>query len=177
MTKLRHATLATPLGELLAVRSERGLVLLAFPEEDARTALAETEDTIGARSLEDAAGFDRFARELAEYFDGRRRSFRTSADLSAVRGFARRVLEEAGRIPYGAVATYGELAARAGSPRAARAAGNAMRNNPVPILVPCHRVLPADGSLGGYGGREDRKAFLLELEETRVRPRIPSDPD
>ncbi len=109
---------------------------------------------------------DAFARELDAYFDRRLRTFTTPVDLPLVGGFARRVLESTARIPYGAVATYGEIAKRAGSPRAGRAAGNALHRNPVPILIPCHRVVPAGGGLGGYGGCEERKAMLLALEES-----------
>jgi methylated-DNA-[protein]-cysteine S-methyltransferase len=161
---LAFAAVDSPFGELLAVRSGRGIVRVLFPEEDRNEAAEEIQGELGARLVDDSARLAGFARELGGYFAGRRRMFRTPADLSLARGFARRVLEAVAAIPYGAVATYGEVAARAGSRRGGRAAGNALRWNPVPIVVPCHRVLPADGSLGGYGGHEDRKAYLLELE-------------
>jgi methylated-DNA-[protein]-cysteine S-methyltransferase len=104
-------------------------------------------------------------RQLDTYFDGRTRAFRTRIDWSLIPdGFFRRVLEETARIPFGAVSTYGTVANLAGSPRAARAAGNALHENPVPIVVPCHRVVPASGGIGQYGGQEWRKAFLLRLE-------------
>jgi methylated-DNA-[protein]-cysteine S-methyltransferase len=104
-------------------------------------------------------------RQLDDYFEGRRRGFRTSVDWALVpQGLFRRVLEETARIPFGSVSTYGDVAKRAGSPRAARAAGNALHDNPVPIVVPCHRVVPSSGGIGKYGGEEWRKAFLLKLE-------------
>jgi methylated-DNA-[protein]-cysteine S-methyltransferase len=108
---------------------------------------------------------DPVRRELDAYFEGRRRTFRSAIDWSLASGrFSRRVLEETARIPFGSVSTYGDVAGRAGSPRAARAAGNALHDNPVPIVVPCHRVVPSSGGIGKYGGNEWRKAYLLRLE-------------
>jgi methylated-DNA-[protein]-cysteine S-methyltransferase len=120
---------------------------------------------LSPRVLESASMTEGVRRQLDDYFDGRRRGFRTTIDWSLVsQGFFRRVLEETARIPFGSVSTYGEVAKRAGSPRAARAAGNALHDNPVPIVVPCHRVVPSGGGIGKYGGQEWRKAFLLGLE-------------
>ena len=164
--RLEYASAASPLGELLVVASERGIVRLAFPEEEPTLVLEEVAADLGAGPVSSPSSLRAFGVELQEYFGRRRTAFETALDLSLVRGFVRRSLEAAAAIPYGRVATYGEMAARAGSPRAARAAGNAMRHNPVPILVPCHRVVPADGSIGGYGGQEERKAWLLDLEAT-----------
>ena len=163
-------TLDCPIGPLLVVAGPRGIIRAAFGEEDPDRVVEEA-------SLAPAPGatppprasvrtVDAFARELDAYFDRRLRTFTTPVDLALVGGFARRVLESTARIPYGVVATYGELAKRAGSPRGGRAAGNALHRNPVPILIPCHRVVPAGGGLGGYGGCEDRKAMLLALEES-----------
>jgi methylated-DNA-[protein]-cysteine S-methyltransferase len=103
-------------------------------------------------------------RELEEYFDGKRRDFTVHVDMSPLAGFRRKVLEQTARIPFGSVSTYAEVAARAGSPRGMRAAGNALGSNPVPIVVPCHRVLRTGGGLGGYTGGLDRKITLLRLE-------------
>jgi len=103
-------------------------------------------------------------RELDEYFDGRRREFELPLDWTLVGPFGRRVLGAASQIPYGNVLTYTEIATEAGSPRGSRAAGNALGANPIPIVVPCHRVLRRGGALGGYAGGLDRKRFLLELE-------------
>ena len=166
--KVRYSFVASPFGDLLAARTPRGIVRLAFPEEDTDAALDELAANVSPEIEEAAPGLE--AGELEEYFEGRRRSFGLRADLSLVpEGFSRRVLEATGRIPFGAVSTYGDVARRAGSRRAARAAGNALGGNPVPIVIPCHRVVPAGGGLGGYGGHEDRKAFLLRLEGA-VRP-------
>jgi methylated-DNA-[protein]-cysteine S-methyltransferase len=107
---------------------------------------------------------DEVRRELDEYFAGRRRTFAVPIDWALVRGFAGAVLEATSRIPFGSVSSYREVAAEAGSPNAYRAAGNALGSNPVPIVVPCHRVLHAGGGLGGYTGGLDRKRFLLRLE-------------
>jgi methylated-DNA-[protein]-cysteine S-methyltransferase len=119
---------------------------------------------VSPRVLEAPRPTERIRRELDEYFDGRRRRFTTPIDLSLVRGFNRRVLEETARIPFGSVSTYREVAAQAGSPRGSRAAGNALGRNPIPIVVPCHRVVHADGGLGGYTGGVERKVALLRLE-------------
>jgi methylated-DNA-[protein]-cysteine S-methyltransferase len=161
-------TLDCPIGPLLVVAGPRGILRAAFGEEDADRVVEEASQASGAAPAGRASvrTVDAFACELDAYFDRRLRTFTTPVDLALVDGFARRVLEWTARIPYGVVATYGELAKRAGSPRGGRAAGNALHRNPVPILIPCHRVVPAGGGLGGYGGCEERKAILLSLEES-----------
>ncbi len=103
-------------------------------------------------------------RELDEYFAGRRREFELALDWALIGPFARRVLQATAAIPYGGVLSYAEVAAEAGSPRGSRAAGNALGANPIPIVIPCHRVLRSGGALGGYGGGLERKRWLLELE-------------
>jgi methylated-DNA-[protein]-cysteine S-methyltransferase len=105
--------------------------------------------------------------ELEDYFAGRRRTFDTPIDWSLVRGFAVGVLQATAQVPFGQVTTYQDVAGAAGSPRAARAAGNALGSNPIPIVVPCHRVVHAGGGLGGYTGGLERKRFLLRLEGAR----------
>ncbi len=161
-------TLDCPVGPLLVVAGPGGILRAAFEDEDPDRVLEEASLAPRAepRGRARVRTVDGFARELDAYFDRRLRTFTTPVDLALVGGFARRVLESTARIPYGVVATYGELAKRAGSPRGGRAAGNALRRNPVPILIPCHRVVPAGGGLGGYGGCEERKAILLSLEES-----------
>lgn len=160
-----YATVDSPVGRLLIAATRRGLVRLAYPEEPADHVLEELASTISPRVLEDHRLTDPLRRDLDAYFEGRLRRFRAAVDWALTHpGFSRRVLEETARIPFGSVATYGEVARRAGSPRAARAAGNALHDNPVPIVVPCHRVVPSAGGIGKYGGQEWRKAFLLELE-------------
>lgn len=159
------ATVDTPMGALLVAGTREGLVRVAFPEEQPDVVLQELADAVSPRILRDRRRLDRTLRELDEYFDGRRRRFTTRIDWQLIpAGFSRRVLEETARIPYGSVSTYGEVANRAGSRRAARAAGNALHDNPVPVVVPCHRVVPSSGGIGQYGGSEWRKEYLLSLE-------------
>jgi methylated-DNA-[protein]-cysteine S-methyltransferase len=114
--------------------------------------------------LEAPARLDDVRRELDEYFSGRRTSFDVPLDWSLSSGFTRRVLRATARVPYGEVSTYRAMATRAGNSKAVRAAGNALGANPIPIVVPCHRILRTGGSLGGYGGGLERKEFLLRLE-------------
>ena len=119
---------------------------------------------ISPRIVETPTPLEPMRRELDEYFAGRRRHFELALDWTLVGPFGRRVLSATSAIPYGGVLTYSEVAAEAGNPRASRAAGNALGANPMPIVVPCHRVLRRGGALGGYGGGLPRKQFLLELE-------------
>lgn len=163
-----YTTVDSPIGRLLVAGTERGLVRVAYPEESEDHVLDELAATISPRVLEDPRLTGPIRGELDAYFEGRLRRFGARIDWALThRGFSRRVLEQTARIPFGSVATYGEVARRAGSPRAARAAGNALHDNPVPIVVPCHRVVPSTGGIGKYGGEEWRKAFLLELEGAR----------
>lgn len=163
-----YATERTPVGELVVAATPRGLVRIAYVDGEApggRDAiLRDLAARLSPRMLEAPARLDPVRRELDEYFEGRRREFDLPLDLSLVRGFGLRVLETARAIPFGDVLTYGEVASRAGSPRAARAAGNALGANPIPIVVPCHRVVHAGGGLGGYTGGLDRKRALLAVE-------------
>jgi methylated-DNA-[protein]-cysteine S-methyltransferase len=154
----------SPIGRLLVAGTRRGLVRLAFAEEDADEVLMRLSRELSPRIVESSARLERERRELDEYFAGRRREFELALDWSLIGPFARRVLRTTARIPYGGVLTYGEVAARAGSPRGSRAAGNALGSNPIPIVIPCHRVLRAGGALGGYGGGTERKRSLLTLE-------------
>jgi methylated-DNA-[protein]-cysteine S-methyltransferase len=153
-----------PLGRLLVAVTRRGVVRISYSIEGTDQVLSELAARVSPRVLESARLTAEARRELDEYLAGTRRSFDVPADLSMVHGFGLRVLEVTAAIPFGQVASYAEVAARAGSPRAARAAGNALGANPVPIIVPCHRVLPAAGGVGGYAGRPERKVALLELE-------------
>ena len=160
-----YATVDSPVGRLLVAVTPRGLVRVAFAEETEDEVLEQLATMLSPRVLESAKTTETVRRQLDRYFEGRTRSFRTRIDWSLIpQGFFRRVLEETARIPFGAVSTYGTVAKLAGSPRAARAAGNALHDNPVPIVVPCHRVVPASGGIGRYGGQEWRKSFLLRLE-------------
>jgi methylated-DNA-[protein]-cysteine S-methyltransferase len=153
----------SPLGELLVAATDRGLCRISFdPEPDAE--LEWLAKAYGVRVLRSPRPLEIPRRELDEYFEGRRSEFDLSVDLAALPAFQQLVLAELRRVPYGATATYGGLAKRIGKPRAARAVGGALNRNPVPIVVPCHRIVGSSGSLVGYGGGLERKRQLLGLE-------------
>ena len=154
----------SPFGTLHAAVTPRGLVRLAFPEEQEPEMVEELARRVSPRLVRSPRPLDQLERELEEYFSGRRRDFSLKLDWRLMGPFATRVLRRTAAIPYGRSSSYGEIAAEAGSPRGARAAGNALGSNPIPIVIPCHRVLHAGGGLGGYGGGLERKRFLLELE-------------
>ena len=154
----------SPFGTLLLAATRSGLVRLAFPEESLDGMLEGLARRISPRIVEAPAPLEGVRRELDEYFSGRRQAFELALDRRLMAPFARRVLRVTSQIPYGGVLSYAEVAADAGSPRGFRAAGNALGANPIPIVIPCHRVLRSGGSLGGYGGGLHRKRFLLELE-------------
>ena len=158
------AELDSPFGRLLVAATRRGLVRLAYPNERPDAVLEELAATISPRVLEAPAMLDEVRRELDEYFEQGRRRFEVPVDYSLTRGFTAKVLRATARIPFGSVATYRDVAGRAGNPRAYRAAGNALGSNPIPIVVPCHRVVQTGGGLGGYTGGLERKEFLLRLE-------------
>jgi methylated-DNA-[protein]-cysteine S-methyltransferase len=153
----------TPVGTLLIAATERGLCRIAYDAEPERE-LDLLADAFGVRVLRSAPPIDPARRQLDEYFEGKRQRFDLALDLALQADFNRRVLRELARVPYGEVVTYGELAARAARPRAARAVGTVMNRNPLPIVLPCHRVIGANGKLVGYGGGLDRKEALLRLE-------------
>jgi methylated-DNA-[protein]-cysteine S-methyltransferase len=155
----------SPLGPLVVAATDRGLVRVAYASyEREDDVVEELSRRISPRTLESPARLDPIRRELDEYFSGRRHRFEQALDWRLVRGFNRCVLDVTARIPYGETASYAQVAQRAGSVRAHRAAGNALNRNPLPIVVPCHRVLRTGGDLGGYGGGLEAKAFLLRLE-------------
>jgi methylated-DNA-[protein]-cysteine S-methyltransferase len=154
----------SPFGTLLLAATKRGLVRLAFPEESLDGMLEGLARRISPRIVEAPEALEDVRRELDEYFSGQRRGFELALDWRLMGPFTQRVLRITSEIPYGGVLSYAEVAADAGSPRGFRAAGNALGSNPIPIVIPCHRVLRSGGSLGGYGGGLHRKRFLLELE-------------
>ncbi len=160
-----YATIDSPVGELLVAATPRGVVRISyvdwFPVDET---LADLVARVSPRVLEAPERLDPLRRELDEYFSGRRTRFDVRTDRALIGPFARRVLGRTARIPYGKVSTYSEVAAAAGSPRASRAAGNALARNPIPIVIPCHRVLHSGGGMGGYTGGLDREARLLALE-------------
>lgn len=159
-----YRMLDTPIGSLLIAATERGLVRVAFENEDSDAVLAELADHVSPRILRDARRLDLAATELDEYFAHARTTFDLPLDFALTRGFRGEVQAALTAIPYGATATYGEVAALVGRPRAARAVGSACATNPLPIVLPCHRVVPADGTLGRYRGCAPAKATLLSFE-------------
>lgn len=154
----------SPFGRLLACATDAGVVRLAFETEDQGSVLDVVAGRISPRVLRAPARLEPLRRELGEYFAGRRHDFGVAVDWRLSAGFRRTALEAVARVPYGTTATYSEVAGAAGSPRAVRAAGSACATNPVPILVPCHRVLRSGGGLGGYLGGLAVKRALLDLE-------------
>jgi len=163
-----YTTFDTPVGPVLVAATRRGLVKVSFGDfYDPEMVLAELSGRISPRVIEAPFYFDAVRTELEEYFEGRRTSFDLPLDWTLTGGFSRRVLRQTAKIPYGEVSTYREVAAKAGSPNGARAAGNALGSNPIPIVVPCHRVLHSGGGLGGYGGGIENKEYLLKLEGAR----------
>ena len=164
LADVAYGWLDSPLGKLIVAVTPRGLVRIAYEREAEEEVLRELAEGVSPRVLRAPQRTDVARRELEGYFAGTLRAFDLPIDWTLVHGFALGVLRATARVPFGHVATYGEMAASAGSPRAARAAGNALHINPIPIVVPCHRIVPASGGIGGYGGGEDRKKFLLELE-------------
>jgi methylated-DNA-[protein]-cysteine S-methyltransferase len=158
LVDVRYDIVDTPIGELLVAATDRGLARIHFDVDGQEEVLARL---FGNRVLR--SPIDEVRRELDEYFEGRRRDFDLPLDLRVV-PFNAEVLGELARVPYGTTTTYGALAAKVGRPRAARAIGTVMNRNPIPIVLPCHRVIGANGSLTGYGGGLDRKLQLLQLE-------------
>ena len=158
-----YDVLDSPLGPLFVAASDEGLCTISY-DVDPDAKLEQLARGFGARVLRSSRPIEPAQRQLDEYFQGKRRRFDLEVDLRLTRDFGRAVLKELAAVPFGQVTTYGELAARAGKPRAARAVGTIMNRNPIPIVLPCHRVVGANGSLVGYAGGLDRKETLLKLE-------------
>jgi methylated-DNA-[protein]-cysteine S-methyltransferase len=160
--------LGSPVGDLLVAVTPKGLVRVAFESEGWEEVLAELASRVSPRILASDRATGEVRRELDEYFGHRRDRFDLPLDRRLIHGIARDVLSATARIPFGRTSTYGEIARRIGNPRAARAVGNALGSNPIPIVIPCHRVIRAGGHLGGYGGGPGRKEILLGVEGVRV---------
>lgn len=154
-------------GPLLLASTDVGLVRVAFGSEDHERVLNELAERIGPRVLESPARLDEAARQLEAYLGGSRARFDLAVDLRLASGFRREVLQFLATTAYGSTYSYGEVAVAVGRPRAVRAVGTACARNPVPLVVPCHRVVRSDGSPGGYLGGEHAKALLLDLEHGR----------
>jgi methylated-DNA-[protein]-cysteine S-methyltransferase len=159
-----YANADSPFGTLLLAQTPRGLVRVGLPNQDPDELLAELAGKVSPRVLEAPARLDEARRELDRYFAGELRGFGLPLDWSLSHGFRQRVLEGIAAIPYGETRTYTEMAAGAGNPHAVRAAGSACGSNPIPVVVPCHRVLRLSGALGGYAGGLQMKESLLKLE-------------
>jgi methylated-DNA-[protein]-cysteine S-methyltransferase len=160
-----YASVDSPLGPLVVAATPRGLVRVAYTEAVSQDeVLEDLAARVSPRVLEAPARVDEPRRELDEYFAGRRREFDLAIDWSILRGFTQKVLRATAGIDFGELRSYADVASAAGSPRAVRAAGNALGANPMPVVVPCHRVVRTGGALGGYTGGVERKEFLLRLE-------------
>ncbi|MEO8092519.1 MAG: methylated-DNA--[protein]-cysteine S-methyltransferase [bacterium] len=165
LVEVAYDTVDTPVGRMLVATTPRGLVRLELPGQSFEQVLEDLAARVSPRLLELARRTDDVRRQLDEYFAGSRREFDLPLDWRLVRGeFARRLLGNMTRVPYGEAITYTQAAAQAGSPRGSRAAGNALGSNPIPVIVPCHRVVRTGGAIGGYGGGPETKRFLLRHE-------------
>lgn len=164
---LAHRVVDTPIGACLVVVAPTGLVRVAFEVEDHDAVLADLAAEVSPRVLADAVRTEDVARQLDEYFAGSRRDFDLPVDLRMSRGFRRTVLDALRRVAYGTTTTYAGLADAAGNPKAVRAVGSACASNPIPIVVPCHRVVRSDGTTGNYRGGPEAKVTLLAMERER----------
>jgi methylated-DNA-[protein]-cysteine S-methyltransferase len=163
-----YRTLETPVGPLLLAATERGLVRVAFRREAHDAVLETLASRLSPRILHAPQRLDAAARQIDEYFASKRTAFDLQLDLALSSGFRRVVLEHLPLIAYGRTESYADVAREVGNPRAVRAVGTACAANPLPIVVPCHRVIRSDGTLGGYGGGLDVKTMLLHLEAGAV---------
>jgi methylated-DNA-[protein]-cysteine S-methyltransferase len=163
---VHYALVDSPIGTLVAAATPHGLAALSYADQfdGADGALDWVAAKLSPRMLEAPARLDDVRRELDEYFEGRRRDFDLPIDWALASQFSRRILKATAAIPFGQVSTYGKVAAQAGNPKASRAAGRALGANPIPIVVPCHRVIGSSGQLTGYTGGLDRKVALLQIE-------------
>jgi methylated-DNA-[protein]-cysteine S-methyltransferase len=165
LVDVAYAQADSPLGPLTLAATEQGLVLLAYPERPLDELLVRLADEISPRVLEAPARLDPVRRQLDEYFAGARKKFDFPIDWRLSReGFFRAILQATAKIRYGETITYRDVAERAGNVKAVRAAGNGLGSNPIPVVVPCHRVVASGGGMGGYTGGVERKRFLLALE-------------
>ena len=161
---IAYCTIDTPVGVLLLAATDQGLVRVAYDREDHDRVLESLAVKVSPRILRAPARLDRVAREVEEYFAGTRRMFDVPLDLRLATGFRLGVLAHLSEIAYGHTESYAEVATAAGNPKAVRAVGSACATNPLPVVVPCHRVVRSDGSFGGYVGGPEAKQTLLTLE-------------
>ena len=163
-----YRVIDSPLGPLWIAVGPKGVLAIHYGAEPSQGELARIVRTYGPGVLPDPRRADPVARELDQYFAGKRKSFDVAVDLSPLTVFQQRILGATARVAFGDVSTYAKVAAKAGSEKAARAAGQALGSNPIPIVVPCHRIVASDGSLGGYAGGLEAKRVLLQLERGSV---------
>jgi len=164
LVDVAYAGVDSPYGELFLAATERGMIAVGLPNREPDTLLERIAERVSPRIFEAPARLDGPRRELDAYFEGKLHDFSTPVDWSLTRGFTDRALHVVASIPYGNTLSYTEVADRAGNRRASRAAGTACATNPIPLIVPCHRVLPASGVPGNYGGGPEMKRSLLEME-------------
>lgn len=162
--EIAYTVVDSPVGKLLLAATAQGIVRVAFEIEDHQAILQRLADTVSPSILEAPSRFDDAARQLKEYFGGTRRKFELPLDFRLARGFRLDVLRHLPQIEYGRTESYAQVAQAAGSPKAVRAVGTACATNPLPVIVPCHRVVRSDGSYGGYLGGTAAKRTLLNLE-------------
>ena len=177
-----YGSVESPFGELLAAVTPRGLLRLSYDPSRNDAVLEQIAEKVSPRVLEAPARLAPVRRQLDAYFEGQRQTFDLKLDWRLTRGFFQKILRATAQVPFGELATYKQMAEAAGSPRATRAAGNALRSNPIPIVVPCHRIVRTGGKMGGYGGTlgpyiagPEIKQRLLELEgalDEAGRPRL-----
>ena len=182
LLEVAYGSVESPFGDMLAAVTPRGLLRLSYDPRRNDAVLEQIAERVSPRMLEAPQRLDPLRRELDEYFEGRRQKFDLKLDWRLTRGFFQKILRETARVPFCEVATYKQMAEAAGSPRAVRAAGNALGSNPIPIVVPCHRIVRTGGKMGGYGGTlgpyiagPEIKQRLLELEgalDEHGRPRV-----
>lgn len=163
-----YRMLDTPVGTLLVAATEQGLVRVAYAREGQDTVLTALADRISPRILQNSARLDPVAYQLEEYFAGRRRTFDLALDRQLSSGFRRAVLAQLSDIGYGQTASYGRIAQAVANPKAVRAVGTACATNPLPLIIPCHRVIRSDGTIGSYAGGAAAKAQLLDLESAAM---------
>ncbi|MDO4887846.1 MAG: methylated-DNA--[protein]-cysteine S-methyltransferase [Actinomycetaceae bacterium] len=166
MLDVGYRTIETPVGELLIASTEKGVVRVAFEAEDFEAVLQSLARRISSRVLEAPGRLDAVARQLDEYFAGRRQTFDVPLDWRLSSGFRTTVQMYLPSIEYGTTRSYKDVAEAVGNPRAVRAVGTACASNPLPVIIPCHRVVRSDGGLGGYIGGLEAKVSLLDLEKT-----------
>jgi len=164
LVDVAYAQVDSPYGELFLAATDRGVVALGLPNHPADDMVQRLAAEVSPRIMEAPARLDAPRRELDAYFEGKLRDFSVPVDWSLTRGFTDRALHVVAGIPYGRTLSYTEVADRAGNRKASRAAGTACATNPIPLIVPCHRVLPASGIPGNYGGGPEMKRSLLEME-------------